>query len=86
MLTVIGGGELFTGNTALVTTALIEKKSNLRSLLKNWIVSYTGNFIGGLLMAYLVFVGGTLGQSPAAVTTALAKASLTRSQAFVRGM
>ena len=84
-MTVIGGGELFTGNTAIVTSALLEKKTDLRSLLKNWFFSYIGNFIGSLAMAYLVFIGATLGTSPGAVSLAVAKTSLTFQQAFVRG-
>lgn len=33
-LTLVGGGELFTGNTALVTTAVLERKASLRGLAK----------------------------------------------------
>jgi formate/nitrite transporter len=86
MMTLIGGGELFTGNTALVTAALVEKKTTSKALLKNWFFSYAGNFIGSLLMAYLAFHGGTLGASPSAVSTAIAKTSLTFKAAFVRGI
>lgn len=45
-MTVVGGGELFTGNTAVVTAAAIEGKASIRGLLKNWIFSYLGNFVG----------------------------------------
>ena len=40
------GAELFTGNTALVTTAVYEGKADIKGLLKSWICSYTGNIIG----------------------------------------
>jgi formate/nitrite transporter len=86
MMTVIGGGELFTGNTALVGAALIEKKTTVKALLKNWSVSYAGNFVGSLLMACLVHVGGTLALGPAAVNIAVAKTSLPFAQAVVRGI
>lgn len=86
MMTLVAGGELFTGNTALVTAAYIEKKTNLRSLLKNWAFSYIGNFIGSLLIAILVAVGGTLATSGAPVATSLAKVSLSFPAAFVRGL
>jgi formate/nitrite transporter FocA (FNT family) len=33
-MTTVGGGELFTGNTALVTTALYEKRATVKGLLK----------------------------------------------------
>lgn len=45
-MTVVGGGELFTGNTAVVTSAVIEGKASTGGLLKNWIFSYLGNFVG----------------------------------------
>lgn len=76
MMTVVGGGELFTGNTAMITAAVLEDKATIRDLLKNWSVSYAGNLVGSLLMALLVFLGGTLGVGPAAAATAVAKTSL----------
>lgn len=45
-MTVVGGGELFTGNTAMVTAAAIEGKASGGGLLKNWMASYLGNFVG----------------------------------------
>lgn len=45
-MTVVGGGELFTGNTAVVTAAVIEGKASIGGLLKNWVFSYLGNFVG----------------------------------------
>lgn len=86
MMTVIGGGELFTGNTALISAALIEKKATKKDLLKNWITSYSGNFVGSLLLAFLVHQSGTLGVGPAAAATAVAKTSLNFTQAFIRGI
>jgi formate/nitrite transporter len=86
MMTVFGGGELFTGNTAILTTAVIEKKANLGDLIKSWVLSYTGNFIGSLLLAYLAFAGGTLGTGPASVAMAVAKTSLDFKTAFIRGI
>jgi len=85
-MTLVGGGELFTGNTALVTAALIEKKTALGALLKNWFFSYLGNFLGSVILAYLVFASGTLGTGPAAASMAVAKTSLPFMQAFVRGL
>lgn len=45
-MTIVGGGELFTGNTAVVTAAVVEGKASTRGLLKNWVFSYLGNFVG----------------------------------------
>lgn len=50
-MTVVGGGELFTGNTAMVTAAAIEGKASAGGLLKNWVSSYIGNFIGCVVVS-----------------------------------
>lgn len=77
MLTVVGGGELFTGNTAMITAAAIEGKATIKDMLRNWLVAYAGNFLGSLTLATLVYFGGTLGAGPAAAATAVSKTSLT---------
>ena len=63
-MTLVTGGELFTGNTALVTAAVAEGKATPKDLIKNWTASYIGNFVGSLLLAYLVFNGGSSGCVP----------------------
>jgi formate/nitrite transporter FocA (FNT family) len=65
IMTLVTGGELFTGNTALVTAAAMEGKTTKENLIKNWVASYAGNFVGSLLLAYLAFRSGTLGNAPA---------------------
>mmetsp|Transcript_25948 Transcript_25948/g.26156 ORF Transcript_25948/g.26156 Transcript_25948/m.26156 type:complete len:950 (+) Transcript_25948:76-2925(+) len=86
MMVLIGGGELFTGNTALVTAAVLEGKAPLSGLLKNWFFSYSGNFVGSVMLAYLVFIGNTLGATPGSAAAAVAKTSLAFLPAFVRGI
>lgn len=86
MMTLVGGGELFTGNTALVTAAVVEKKTTMKNLMKNWFFSYAGNFVGSLLMAYLAFNGQTLGDGAAAVLTANMKVSYPFKTLFIRGI
>jgi formate/nitrite transporter len=86
MMTLVTGGELFTGNTALVTAAVIEKKAAFKDLLKNWFFSYGGNFVGSLLMAYLVFNGKTLGVGAAAVNLTNMKLSAGFQTLFIRGV
>lgn len=85
-MVLVSGAELFTGNTALVTAAYKEGKTSAGALAKNWIASYLGNFVGSLLLAYLVYVSGTLGSLPGAVNIATAKANLSFAQAFTRGI
>lgn len=86
IMTLVTGGELFTGNTALVTAAYKEGKIEFKDLMKNWISSYFGNFVGSLFLAYLAFKSGTLAAGPASVAIATAKCSLPWDVAFVRGI
>lgn len=90
MLVVMAGAELFTGNT-LMTIALAERKITLRAMLKNWFWVYVGNFVGSLLIAYMVSSSGLLGLNKglvgaAALKTAALKANLTFGDAFIRGI
>ena len=57
MLVVLGGAELFTGNTTM-TAAVIDRRIKLSSMLKNWIIVYICNFIGGVLVAFMVYYTG----------------------------
>lgn len=87
MMTLVTGAELFTGNTALVTAALLEKKASLKQLIKSWTVSYSGNLVGSILLASMVATGGTLGPlGGASVGTAVAKTSMAFKTAFFRGI
>ena len=86
IMTLVTGAELFTGNTALVTAAVMEGKTSKKNLIKNWTASYLGNFIGSLLLSYLAYKSGTLGTSLGAESIAIAKCSLPWDVAFVRGI
>eukprot|EP00804_Cyclotella_cryptica_P013111 CCRYP_002381-RA/>CCRYP_002381-RA protein AED:0.09 eAED:0.09 QI:297/1/1/1/0.8/0.66/6/133/318 len=86
IMTLVTGGELFTGNTALVTAAVMEGKTTKADLVKNWVSSYAGNLVGSLFLAYLAYKSGTLGNAPASVAIATAKCSLPFETAFVRGI
>lgn len=57
ILVIVGGAELFTGNT-LIVMAWDHRKVSTRQLLWNWLVVYTGNFVGALGTALLVFLSG----------------------------
>jgi len=86
IMTLVTGGELFTGNTALVTAAYKEGEIEFKDLMKSWVNSYIGNFVGSLFLAYLAFKSGTLAGGPASVAIATAKSSLPWDVAFVRGI
>lgn len=48
------GAELFTGNN-LNIVGYLSKSITTRELLKIWVIVYIGNFIGGLMMVYLMY-------------------------------
>jgi formate/nitrite transporter len=56
ILVVVGGSELFTGNN-LIVMAFANKKVGLGALLRNWAIVYTGNFVGSVVTAAIVFLG-----------------------------
>jgi len=57
VLVVVGGAELFTGNT-LIIMAWAGRRVSTGALLRNWGVVYAGNYIGALATAVLVFLAG----------------------------
>ena len=58
ILVVVGGAELFTGNT-LVVMAWASGRVGLSALLRNWVTVFAGNFIGAVATATAVGVAGT---------------------------
>jgi len=65
MLVVIAGAELFTGNTACVIPAVLSKKASVGGWLRNWGLSYVGNLIGSIFVAYfLVYLTRMCAQEP----------------------
>jgi formate transporter len=90
MIIIICGGELFTGNTLLILAA-IEKRISIKQLLKNWTIVYIGNFIGALIVAFLIYNSGLLSTSDGklggyAIKVASYKGSLSLSKAFSSGI
>jgi formate/nitrite transporter len=90
MLVVIGGAELFTGNT-LIAISSCQKKSTFTGLLKNWGVVYIGNFVGSIVLVLIVFGGFYAFRDPGAMgtlalNTANAKVNLGFAEALLRGI
>jgi formate/nitrite transporter len=56
------GGELFLGNTMMVT-AVVARRASWPAVLKNWLLVYLGNLTGGLLISVLVVFSGQLNLS-----------------------
>jgi formate/nitrite transporter len=90
ILVVIGGAELFTGNS-LIVMAWADRRVGTAALLRNWTLAYIGNLIGAFATALLVHLSGVLslgGGTVAATAEAIAQAkiALTPLEAFVRGI
>lgn len=90
ILVVVGGAELFTGNT-LIVMARVEGHVTTAALLRNWVVVYVANLVGSLGLVALVHAAGTLDLAGGAVArtaaaVADAKFALDPLQAFARGI
>lgn len=90
MLVVLTGGELFTGNT-LILTAVFEKKVTVVQMLRNWCIVYIGNLVGGLFIAFCLAYSGLLqsgGGMLGAMTlkTAVYKVHLSGGQGIILGL
>jgi len=87
ILVVVGGAELFTGNTMIVM-AYVDRRVSLTMLLRNWAIVLLGNAAGSFLALALVHMSGLLegdlGARAAEIATA--KLSLTPVEAFTRGI
>ena len=90
VLVVVGGAELFTGNV-LIVMAWASRKVTTRAVLLNWTLAFTGNFVGAIATAALLFFstqytfgGGSVGL--VALNTAHAKTSLAFFPALTLGI
>ncbi|GHU69337.1 formate/nitrite transporter [Spirochaetia bacterium] len=62
MLVLLAGGELFTGNT-LIIVGVLDRKIKIRQMLLNWLLVYIGNFLGSILIAYMMVNSGLFNSS-----------------------
>ncbi len=90
MLVVVAGAELFTGNTMIIA-AVLDKKVTMSAMLKNWGVVYLGNFVGSVLIAFMMVQSGLLSSGAnhlggITIKIAVYKVGLTFTQAFVLGI
>ncbi|MDL2214526.1 formate/nitrite transporter family protein [Clostridia bacterium OttesenSCG-928-O13] len=89
-MVMLSGAELFTGNSLICITCL-NKETTITKMLRNWVVVYFGNFIGGVLVAAGCAYAGQFNYSAGglAVQTiriAVAKCSLSFGPALVMGI
>lgn len=90
MMVVLTGAELFTGNT-MMTFSVLEKKTSLMKLIRNWSIVYAGNFVGSVLLAALIYYSGCSHNAHEALgvmglQTAYTKMNLSFVEAFARGI
>lgn len=89
ILIAYGGGDLFTGDTFYYTYAALRKKMTWLDVGKLWVYSYTGNLIGAILFALLIYATG-LFQDPSVngflVSVAQGKTLVPTSELFFRGI
>ncbi|MGA9010758.1 MAG: formate/nitrite transporter family protein [Xanthobacteraceae bacterium] len=89
-LVIVGGAELFTGNN-LIVMAWANGRITTVELLRNWVVVFIGNLVGGIIMAMLVFLSHYLDLNDgkvelAALSVAKAKIELPFIVAFFKGV
>lgn len=89
-MVLVGGAELFTGN-CLIMIPVLSKKATVSGMLKNWVLVYFGNMVGGFLIALgasfghtYSFADGKLAEM--VVSTAITKSNISFSDGLIRGI
>ncbi|MBP5266514.1 MAG: formate/nitrite transporter family protein [Lachnospiraceae bacterium] len=90
MMIVFVGGELFTGD-CLMGNACLAKKCSAWDVLRLLVVVWFANFVGSMMIAYLVFFSGQLGYTGGllgafTIKVALGKATMAPSAAVASGI
>ena len=86
-LVVLTGAELFTGNVMVMMSGFLSGAIEMADVMKNWVTSYLGNFIGSVFMAWLAVQAKTVAAGGgAAVGMAVAKCSIPFSVAVAKGV
>ncbi len=78
-LVVFAGSELFTGNTMYLTFSALRRETGWKELLLVWVLSWFGNLVGSLLLAWLVVRSGSIAHA----LPLIVQASATKMQAPV---
>ena len=87
MLVVIGGAELFTGNN-LMFMSVLSGNAKLSDMLLKWVLVYIANFIGSMLIVWMMYNTGLVsgGVADKAIAIARAKVHLAFAPAFFRAI
>jgi len=88
-LVVFAGSELFTGNNMTMTIGSLAKKVTWVETIKVWVISFIGNLVGSLLLAYAMSASGLVTKGPLhdfIVAAASDKMNTPFIQLFIRGI
>ena len=90
VMVILTGSELFTGN-CLISISCFNKKAAWSGMVRNLSIVYLGNFIGSVLLAFLLSYGNLLqyssgGLAAYCVKVAVGKCSLSFLQAVISGI
>ncbi len=90
IMVLIAGGELFTGN-CLIGMSCLDGRSSWKAMLRNWLVVYLGNFVGSMLIVFLILGSGQLNFSQGTlggftINLAVYKVELSFVNAFCMGI
>jgi len=89
ILVILGGADLFTGNWLYYVAGLTNRKLNTGSFVKSSVLSFVGNLLGAMFIAYIAIASGLLSVQPWLgwiQKLAVAKTQLPFAQAFWRGV
>lgn len=89
VLIMFGGGELFTGNTMVMTMSTVKKATTWKDALTNWVATYAGNLIGAAIFALFIHYSGLYADSDNSqflMSVVGGKISLTTAQMFFRSI
>lgn len=89
-MVLVAGSELFTGNNLMIM-GVLERRITLGSMIRNLIIVWIGNLVGGLIVAAIMAFGHCFSAfdgafAASAVNTAAAKANLSFFDALLRGI
>lgn len=89
-MVVLAGGELFTGN-CLLSIGWLQKDIKFSGMVRNLVIVFFANFIGGLLVAAGVVFSHQVGLfdnglAVSVISTAVAKCNLTFGDTLIRGI
>jgi nitrite transporter NirC len=85
-LVTIAGADLFTGNTMIMTVGFLDRKTNFFDLVKIWIFSYLGNFLGAVFIALIAWQSDVITDPSWLLTVASKKMHAPWLTLFFRGI